>query len=151
MSGADPSVTADVPIGVFAAKYGLFRDIPYRWNHQGREPSWTEPITADEVREALREGRLRPDLTSATRQENIERIAFLAQAEWGFPVSVRVVLPAGGEPGGWELIDGYHRLHAAAVRGDAAIPTKFHNLCKWYLTPFDIGWLESEFGCKIEV
>lgn len=140
-----PEIVVEIPISRLVVEVKPFIHIPYMWNHTGE--SWENPITEAEVRAAIAAGSFRPELTSGTRQEHIQRIAYLAKEGWEkYPVNIRVTLPSGDAPGFWTLIDGYHRVHAAVIRGDATVQAKLYNLCRWYLTPSDHVWLASSLS-----
>src|SRR5271156_2921897 len=101
----NPQIVLDIPLRVLVDKYQPFQSIPYMWNHVGE--SWENPITESEVRDALAADTFRPELTSGTRMQHIQRIAYLAHKGWDWALSVRVNLPTADAPGSWELIDGY--------------------------------------------
>jgi hypothetical protein len=138
-----PQIVVDIAVTQLAEKCKPFQHIPRMWNHTGE--SWDNPILEDEIRFAIGAGSFRPELTCGTRTQHVERIAHLANTGWDVPLMIRVSLPTADAPGDWDLIDGYHRLHAAVIRGDATIQIKLYNLCRWYLTPSDREWLASVF------
>ena len=88
-------------------------------------PLWKglrDPLTHEEVRAALEEGRLddpaRGECDSAdsswTRQRHAERVAWFALHGWDEPIT----LDTGRV---WPVIDGNHRLAAAVYREDPTI------------------------------
>lgn len=56
-----------------------------------------------------------------SREHHIARIAFLVRTGWDRPIEIDVGVPSLGCHIPWPIIDGNHRLAAAAIRGDATI------------------------------
>lgn len=81
------------------------------------------PITREEVQAAIDAGRLRARPVdadhAATRQQHIERVAYLVVHSWSDFISVEA------HWGGWPVVDGNHRLAAAIFRGDKDIEVEF--------------------------
>lgn len=85
-----------------------------------------ERFTRKAVREAVAKQKLRAtallDEKSAwSTQDHIERIAYLVVHGWKKPIDIDVGVPALGCHVRWPVIDGNHRLAAAAVRRDVLI------------------------------
>lgn len=81
------------------------------------------PITKEEVADAIKHGRLHgePWDFSATREQHIERIAYLVVHPDRSAIDVDVGIPSMGLYLGWIVEDGHHRLAAAIYRGDETI------------------------------
>ena|ERR1035437_5163619 len=87
------------------------------------------PVTREEVTQAISEGRFRAEPVEtwsyhkppATRQEHIERVAFLATHEQKEPIEIDVGVPSLGCSVSWIIEDGNHRLAAAFYNGDSHI------------------------------
>jgi hypothetical protein len=91
----------------------------------GTPPWGCAPFTVDDVRDAIEAGRLAP--TPVPREapvgDHVARIAWLAVHGWDAccdPPTVDTGVPGFTDPT-WPLLDGNHRLAAAAVRGDLTI------------------------------
>ena len=58
----------------------------------------------------------------ATAAEHIGRIRYLARVGWFDPIELDLGVPCLGYPGpSWAIVDGNHRVWAAAIRGDQFI------------------------------
>ncbi len=90
---------------------------------------WSEnpgPLTVEEVTLAIAEGRLgdRPhgdDWSKWSRQQHVERVAYLVVYPDPTPIELDVGVPELGCHVAWPLQDGHHRLAAAFYRGDKTI------------------------------
>jgi hypothetical protein len=140
--GMEHQVLIDIPLNILVERCKPFHKIPFGWNHQSAVPEWTEPITVEEVLVAIKEERFREDWISTDRMEHIERVAYLAHFGWDWRVTVRAY-PGENK---WEMIDGYHRLHAAIVRNETALAANLHNLCRWTLSSADREWIKKTFS-----
>lgn len=107
------------------------------------------PITREEVRLAIEEGRLRArpvdgrDLIQdgvPIRRDHVERIAYLVVHPDPTPIDFDVGVPSLGCHVDWPLQDGHHRLAAAFYRGDATIEADISGC-------LDTG--EEMFGVKV--
>jgi len=84
-----------------------------------------DPITREEVSQALKEGRLREQPVPLwsyrdpppTREEHIERVAYLSTLEEWDPLSLDVGIPSMGFYVDWIVQDGNHRLAAQFFKG----------------------------------
>lgn len=106
--------------------------------------AWTEkPITRQEVRQALAEGRLddRPYGTlshsehatdAEAREYHVRRIAWLVTHPDRTPIEIDIGAPSlGWHPsrGAFDFLDGNHRLCAAVIRGDWTIAVTYGGEC----------------------
>ena len=70
------------------------------------------------------------------------RIAYLVEHGWGDPIEVDVGVPSMGGFPVWPVLDGNHRVYAAAVRGDAEIVVTVAG---------DLGYAAQRFGVKAKL
>jgi len=91
------------------------------------ENPWTgEKFSVEDVRQAVSDGRFLKSSWGASsaewsRNDHIERVAYLVVSPDRTPVEIDVGIPSLGVYVAWPLTDGNHRLGAAVVRGDPHI------------------------------
>lgn len=92
--------------------------------HPLEDSPWdTEPVTKEMVAEALSLGLevSHPIPSDAHARAQAARIAFLVRHGWDDAIEIDVGIPSMQFQVDWPVIDGNHRLAAAAYRGDADI------------------------------
>lgn len=80
-----------------------------------------DPISQQEVAEAISENRFRKEHKHITRKHHIERIAWLVVNGWEDSIEIEVGVPHLGCYVDWIVTDGNHRLAAAIYRRDVNI------------------------------
>lgn len=107
-------------------------------------PWGSRPFTVKHVERAIQEGQLLdlpyPEDRSWSREQHIQRIAWLSTYGWEKAVEVDVGVPSQGCVPFWPLLDGNHRLAAAVVRGDTYVLSSVSG---------DIDYAHSLFGVDV--
>lgn len=86
------------------------------WDCEAPEPSDLQRMLSSSLEVAIPVG------PHGTPSDHIGRILYLARHGWQDAVEIDVGIPCLGYPGPeWPLIDGNHRVWAAALRGDEVI------------------------------
>ena len=112
-----------------------------------RHSPWdTDRVTKVMVREALKHEwfRSRPVGVGAPALSHASRIAYLVTCGWTDAIDVDVDVPSMGCNVDWPVIDGNHRLAAAAYRGDALIRASVSGSLDYALELFGVECEESQ-------
>ena len=111
-------------------------------------------ITIEEVQAAIAENRFCLKYHSPvkwtgegglTRQEHIERVAFLAVHPSSHPIEIDVGVPALGSYCDYPLQDGHHRLAASIIRGDQLILANVSGQLDYAAELFGVDCAERDF------
>ena len=100
---------------------------------------WETAVSREDVVGALAENRL---VHTPGGKDHAGRIAYLVRNPALDPIAVDVGIPSLGYPGpAWGVLDGNHRLAAAAFRGDDTIEAEVDG---------EVAWIAECFGVSRE-
>lgn len=111
-------------------------------------PGVAEPITRDEVQKAIDMDKLHAEPINPwatpipSRDDHIQRVAYLAVNSWTEEILIDVGVPSMGAYVEWIIEDGNHRLAAAFFRGDTHIKASVGG---------DIDYAAELLGVKAEL
>jgi hypothetical protein len=118
------------------AEYNPFKNIIWE--------GLTSPITLDEVTEAIQAGRFLSTPSASTREEHIQRVAYLVLNVDQTPIDIDVGIPVLNYVPLWPILDGHHRLAAAFYSKDSHIEAAIQGDLTHAVEMFELYHSEEE-------
>jgi hypothetical protein len=117
-------------------------------------PEWQDnPVRREEIADKIAAGQFRDAEGGQTRNQHLERIAYLVVHGCPWPIILQVTPPRRAREKCmapcWGMSDGFHRLAAAMYRRDEFILCQLDGFYRHQLNEEDVAYIEQALGCRI--